>query len=451
MNYEPLVAQLSDDSLLLTPEQLERYSHDATGESVRPRAVVLVKTTDEVIATVNFCREHGIPITTRGAGTGLSGGCVPTAGAIVLSTEQLTSLNIAVNTQIAYCGSGVITKTLQDEAAKYGLAYPPDPASYAESTIGGNVAEGAGGLRCKRFGVTKDYVLGLKAILSSGELLQTGIYADSDNFGLTELFVASEGTLGIVTEVAMRLIRKPERGTTILVAFPTMRHAGQAVSDINSSGLVPTVLEFLDGAAVARSNKYERNAALDNAAAILLIETSHEADSKQTEIIKRICTDNHCAYLRSEQNIEAAEELWKVRRNLSRAIRSTSAYWLSEDVAVPNTQFPTLVDFVKLQNDGGPVEVVSFGHAGDGNLHAVYLASVANEATRTLVHNMATALMRETLRLGGTITGEHGIGLAKKAFLPLEFNKPTLASMKAIKEFFDPIRLLNPDKIFVDD
>jgi len=425
----------------------EQYHHDATSYRSVPTALLLAETVEDVQVAARFCASEGVPVTARGAGTGLSGGCVVSPNALLLSTEKLRYLKILPEKKLALCGPGVVTKELQDAAAKYGLTYPPDPASYEESTLGGNVAENAGGLRCKRFGVTKDYVLGLEAVLPDGSILKTGYFNENRGFSIGELLIGSEGTLAIVTHMALRLIRIPGRGETILVAFDAPRDAAQAVSDINTSGITPTVMEFLDGDAAACSNEYEKSEEFDKVAAILLLETSDADSANQAEMMKRICESNRCSYLRSETDPERAESLWRVRRNISKAVKAMAGLRVSEDVAVPNSQFPALVDFVAHMNRQSRLRINCFGHAGDGNLHVNFLAPADTEAEHTEVQKWVTLLMRKTVDLGGTLTGEHGIGLAKRQYLDLEFDPPTLGTMRTVKDIFDPRRLFNPDKL----
>ncbi|MBK7141256.1 MAG: FAD-binding protein [bacterium] len=451
--FELLREQLSfPDSLIIEPDYThEKYFKDATNYSGKPSAILMARVREDVQAAVRFCSQHSIPVVPRGGGTGLSGGCVPSSNSLVISTELIAHQRINTATFSAFVGPGVITKTLQDEAAKIGLTYPPDPASYLESTLGGNVAEGAGGLRCRRFGVTKDYVLGLEAVLADGSLLKTGILGQQSGFGgLGELLVASEGTLAIITEIALRLIPIPTRGATILVAFPHPTKAAKTVSDITAEGIIPTVLEFLDGDAAACSNQYEKHDGLDDVAAILLIETTGIDPQKETAQIRDICSRNGCSYLRAETDAAKAETLWAVRRNLSKAIRESAALRISEDVAVPNSQFPVLVDFVAEMNAASPLRINSFGHAGDGNLHVNFLSSTGSEADRALIEEGILTLMKKTIALGGTLTGEHGIGLAKRQYLPLEFPPATISAMRQIKHIFDPNGALNPGKLLPD-
>jgi len=441
--------RLSSPSRLITDGTAdEEFSHDATSLSTPPQAVLIAHSASDVVAAVEFCRQHQIPITPRGAGTGLSGGCVPSPGGLVISTAAMNDLDIRPDEKTAICGPGVITKDLQDQAGKYGLTYPPDPASYTESTIGGNVAEGAGGLRCKRFGVTKDYILGLEAVTGEGRLLRTGVFSSVPCFSLGDVLIASEGTLAIVTNVAVCLIGSPSRGSTILVAFETPRDAAQAVADINASGMILTVMEYMDGDTIALANEYEQAEGIEKVAAALLLETDDRDPQRQTEAVEAICQRHHCSYLRSEPDQERAEQLWQLRRNVSNAAKALAVVKVSEDVAVPNGQFPDLVAFVAQMNRKSAVRINSYGHAGDGNLHVNFLGATDSPAVRGEIADGVTRLMRETIRLGGTLTGEHGIGIAKREYLPLEFDSPTLAFMRSVKDVLDPSRVLNPEKLF---
>lgn len=442
-------------SLVTSFDGKEEYFHDATDEQGVPIALVMAESEEDVVATVNFCRSHGIAIVPRGAGTGLSGGCVPTPNSLLLSTERMDSLTIYPLQKTALCGPGLITKALQDSAAEIGLAYPPDPASYEESTLGGNVAEGAGGLRCKRFGVTKDYVIGLRAVTADGSIITTGWCGSGDSLSgdslsIGDLFIASEGTLVVITEIALRLIDLPEPGRTILAAFDKSEEAAQTVSDITTSGIIPTVLEYLDGDAAAcsneyHSNEYQKTEGLDaKVAAILLI----EAPTEEIESIGRFCRKNNCSYFRMEEDPAKAEALWAVRRDLSKAVKAIAPVRISEDVAVPNSKFPALVSFVAEMNRSSPLRINSFGHAGDGNLHVNFLSMTGSDQDVRLIEAAIERLMKKAIELGGTLSGEHGIGLAKRRYLPLEFDSATLDYMRQIKSVFDPEGLFNPGKIF---
>jgi glycolate oxidase subunit GlcD len=426
----------------------EKYCHDATESFSTPAALLLAETVADIKTAIEYCVQHGVPIVPRGAGTGLSGGCIASSNALLLSAEAIAHLIIDKARQIAYCGPGLMTKTLQDEAAKLGLAYPPDPASYTESSLGGNVAENAGGLRCKRYGVTRDYVLGLRAVLMDGTELQTGIYTDGRGFGLGDLLIGSEGTLAVITEIAFQLTPPLGRGTTILASFNTPEDAARTVSDIIATGLIPNVMEYVDGGAAELSAAYERNDSLGRVAALLLIETAPESDQFQTEIIHRTCNRYHSVSIQTEPNSAKADPLWAIRRNISKALKEMAAVRVSEDVAVPVSRFADLVAYVAERNAVSSLRVNSFGHVGDGNLHVNFLSMTGSEADKRAIGPEIDALMAKTVALGGTITGEHGVGLAKRKYLPLEFDSPTLAAMKRCKTLFDPSNLLNPDKIF---
>ena len=409
---------------------------------------MLAKNETDVVNTVLFCHQNKIPIVPRGAGTGLSGGCVPVAGSIIISTEKLQELEINPQAKTAIVEPGVITKTLLDQAGEYYLTYPPDPASYEESTIGGNIAENAGGLRCKRFGVTKDYVIGLRGVTVCGEIIETGIFNKQRGFSLGDIFIGSEGTLIIITKIAVRLIEKPEIGDTILVAFDNPGKAARSVSDINKAGIILTVMEYLDGDAASCSNKYEKTDGLDNAEGILLLETPAENRDKITDMIKVICENNGCSHLMIEKDPVKAQQLWKIRRNMSKAVEEIAVYRISEDVAVPNSQFPVMVSFVNDMNKTGKIRMNAYGHAGDGNLHVNFIAMTGNDDEVIEIERGIEILLKKAIEFGGTLSGEHGIGLAKKKYLSLEYDPATLNTMRKIKTIFDPENLLNPEKIF---
>ncbi len=438
------------DNLVTDLDTHDDYFHDATEQRVTPQAIVFAESESDVISTLRFCRDHGMPVVPRGAGTGLSGGCVPVTGGIVLSTERIRHLKIDPTKKTATCGPGVITKTIKDEAEKYGLTYPPDPASFEECSIGGNVAECAGGLRCRRFGVTKDYVIGLRAVTIQGETLCTGLYNGNRGFGLGDILVGSEGTLAIVTEVTLRLIATPPVGSTILAAFGNARDAAQTVTDITAAGIIPTVMEFIDADAVACSLEYEKSELLEKGMAALLIETSGEDAEKQARLIRSFCERNNCFLTRIESDPDLADQLWQVRRNVSKAIKAAARAKISEDTVVPNSRIPELVDFVAQMNRSSPLRINTFGHAGDGNIHVSFLSQTGSEEETRMIEEGIETVLRKVTQLGGTLTGEHGIGLAKNRYLHLEFDATTLDYMKRIKNEFDPENLLNPGKIFLN-
>lgn len=449
VDFLKLQNKLSNPELLITNfTKYEQYFHDATEDSSVPEAILFAECDNDIIEIIKFCKKQKISIVPRGAGTGLSGGCVPSINSIVLSTERMQKLRIDTDKDIAYCGPGVITKVLQDKANKVGLAYPPDPASYEESTLGGNVAENAGGLRCKRFGVTKDYVIELKGILADGKKFSTGIYNGNSGFNIGDIFIASEGTLCVITEIAVRLIDTTSPGNTLLIAFNSPKDGANAVSQIIMSGIIPNVLEYIDGDAIACSNEYEKSNFLDNAETILLIETSDIDIKDQTEKIKIICQNNNSKFMRIEKDNQKAESLWIVRRNISNAMKALAKIRVSEDVAVPISKFPDIIDYVRKLNERSSIRINCYGHAGDGNLHVNLMGMNGTDTELEAIEKHVEQIMKMTIQLGGTISGEHGIGLAKRKYINLEFDKSTISYMLKLKEIFDPYNVLNPGKIF---
>lgn len=440
-----LQKSLSENAEIITDFSThQEYMHDATIETGIPSAIIFAQTETDIQHVVLFCRQHSFPLTVRGAGTGLSGGAVPKDGAILLSVERMNYLTIDTDTKIAYAQTGVITKTIIDEALKVNLFYPPDPASFAESTIGGNVAENAGGLKCVKYGVTRDYVLGIKAVTEDGKLISTGIYNKKPGFNFNELFIGSEGTLVIITDIALKLVAKQNQGETILISFSKASDAAQTVADIRHAGITPIVLEFLDGDAADCSNQYEKIDSLVNAAGILLI----ESEQKDSDEIEQLAKNNKCIFIQREPDSSKADTLWKVRRNLSKAVKEMAKIRINEDVAVPISKFPVLVAFVAEMNKNTTLRINSFGHAGDGNLHVNFLAKTDSKEETEAIEEQIVKLLEKTIELGGTLSGEHGIGLAKKKYLHMEFDSATLEAMKKVNAVFNSSSLLNPGKIF---
>lgn len=436
------------ERLILEVDSLPDYSRDASEIKVRPGAIFFAKDEADVISIINDCREAGIPIVFRGAGTGYTGGAVPVDGGLLLSLQHLKKLEIDIPRKLAYCGPGIITIELMKKAEEFGLFYPPDPASYDESCLGGNVAECAGGLHCKKYGVTKDYIIGLRGVTAGGEIIRTGIYSDGEIFDLSGALIGSEGLLIAITEIACRLIDLPEKGTTILAAFDKPENAARTVAEITRQGIVPSVMEYMDGDSISCSNDYEKALDIENATAMLLFETMGDNAKKQATEIQKICDAFHAIYLKSEGDPQICEKLWKIRRNLSKAVKASAEQKISEDVCVPPSKLPELVNFVAQLNKEYLVRINSYGHAGDGNLHVNFLISQNDGNCANLIPEGTRRLFDKTLELGGTLTGEHGIGLTKKDFLHLEFDQPTLEAMKSIKAVFDPEDLLNPGKMF---
>ncbi|UCD93465.1 MAG: FAD-binding protein [Candidatus Zixiibacteriota bacterium] len=447
-SFKELKARFGDRAILETDEYAD-YATDASDIVVKADAIIFPESESELVEIVSFCREGRVPIIFRGAGTGYTGGAIPVPGGLVLSLERLKKLEIDPEKKLAYCGPGIITIELMREAERHSLFYPPDPASYEESTLGGNVAECAGGLHCKKYGVTKDYIIGLRAVTLHGELLETGIYSTGELFDLSSILIGSEGLLAAVTEIAVRLIDLPEFGPTILAAFANPEDAARTVSQVTREGIIPSVMEYMDGDAVLCSNAYEKSIEIDGAEAILLFETTGPGRFDEADRIEKVCRRHNTIHLKRENSRDESERLWKIRRNLSKAVKEAAGRKISEDVCVPPSRLPELVGFVSQLDNKYPVRINSYGHAGDGNLHVNFLAETMEEAEMAVINEGIRRLFDKTLELGGTLTGEHGIGLTKKEFLNLEFDEPTISHMKKIKSAFDPDNLLNPGKMFL--
>jgi glycolate oxidase len=432
-------------------DRFGEYARDATEIEHAPDFVILPETREEVAEAVRLSRSHRFPLIARGAGTGYSGGAVAICGGVVLSLERMNRiLRIDPEQRTALVETGVITYNLDTEAGKHGLFYPPDPASYKESTLGGNLAECAGGLRCVKYGVTKDYVLGLEYVDYSGNLCVAGSMNDSDEAcDITSLMIGSEGTLGIVTRMHLRLMPIPETRRTFLYAFRRQMDAARAVAAIRESGVVPCVMEFMDGNALESVVRYLGSADMPKSAALLLIELDGEPSEveKDSRAVEDLVLQHNPVINRQTADAEEREKLWTLRRELSTAVKEYSVVKTSEDVCVPLTRFADLVGMIRDIGTKHGLATAAFGHAGDGNLHVCFIIPKLSD---TVLHKMQAAkedLLRITLAMGGTISGEHGIGFTKKDFLCREVGEDVMEIFRLVKKSFDPDNLINPGKI----
>jgi glycolate oxidase len=363
----------------------------------------------------------------------------------LLSVERLNSIRIDEKNRLAVVGPGAVTADIMKEAEKSGLFYPPDPASYEESTIAGNVAENAGGLRCKKYGVTKDYVLSIRGVMPDSSII---VCDHRSPFGLPDLFTGSEGTLIIFTQIALRLIDIPRPGTTIQATFDRAVDAAVVVAEVTESGIVPCALEFMDRDAIECSNEYDPGHRIDGGAAMLLFETDGRRSEAEANAIIAICKKHNPGFLRLADTPEKRDLLWKTRRNLSDAVKNTAKSKISEDVCVPPSRLPELVAFVEQLARENTIRVNCYGHAGDGNLHVNFLGRTGSDEEEREINDGVACLFRKTLELGGTLSGEHGIGITKKDYLPREFDSHTLSFMTRLKTAIDPDSIFNPGKIF---
>jgi glycolate oxidase len=450
-----LQAIVSAPYLKLDEDSRTIYGADALKQGRRPDAVVLPADTKEVAAVVGLCARHRVPIVPRGAGTGYTGGAVPTQGGIVLSLERMNRiLEIDEANLIAVVEPHVVTGDLQAAVERVGLFYPPDPASLKESVIAGNVAECAGGPRAFKYGTTKQYVLGLEVVLPTGEVIRTGgkVVKNVVGYDLTHLIVGSEGTLGVITQVVLRLVPKPPVQSTLRATFTDVESAVQAVINVIRARVVPAAVELIDGdslEAVAQHLQV-RSLAPQGTAAMLLLEVDGVPPAVEEEAgrVEEACRDAGATEVLRARDEEERQELWRVRRELSRSLKMITPLKYNHDVVVPKGRIPELFALVREIRDEFNLRIPCFGHAGDGNIHVNIMVDPNNEAEIARAREAERRLFAGVVSLEGSISGEHGIGFAKAPFLGLELSPEAIALMKRVKRAFDPHDILNPGKIF---
>jgi glycolate oxidase len=437
-------------------EDLYVYGYDATGGQAIPEAVVFPTTTGQVSRTLKLANEFKFPVTARGAGSGFVGASIPTHGGVeMVLTKMDKILKIDEDNLAAVVEPGVITGDLQKAVEARGFFYPPDPASLKVSTIGGNIAMGAGGPRGAKYGVTRDYVLGLEVVLPTGEIINTGAYTVKSVVGydLTRLMVGSEGTLGIVTKATLRLLPKPVAVKTMLAMFASVDDAAKAVSGIIKGKIIPRTLEFLDRSAVVAVEEYLKAGLPTDAAAILLIETDG-TETVATDELDRIMGLLHTYNVietRVAQNEAEGEKLWTVRRSVSPSILRIKPNKINEDVTVPRSRIPDLMRRLATLSESVGLPIVNFGHAGDGNIHVNVMCDKKIPEEYAIAKQAIDEVFKICLELDGTLSGEHGIGLAKAAYIESEIGPVAVALTKRLKAVFDPNNILNPGKIIPDE
>ncbi|MDE3075264.1 MAG: FAD-binding protein, partial [Chloroflexota bacterium] len=436
------------------PSEIIAYSFDGTFQQQRPDLAVSPASTEEVAEIVKLASREGLPIIARGASSGLAGGTIPETGGLVLNLARMDRLveidqaNVCVTAE-----AGVVTLQLQDAVEKLGLFYPPDPASSRQSTIGGNVATNAGGPRCLKYGVTKDYVIGLTVVLASGEVLRLGgkVTKNATGYQLLQLFVGSEGTLGVVTEVIVKLIPLPRARVTATATFPQLTQASQAVSAIMGSGILPATLELMDGSTINVVEDYLQAGLPRTAQAMLLLEqdgSDEDVARKDVERMAEICRSLGATATNVAASPAERELLWQARRAVSPALARLKPNKLGEDIVVPKAQIPAMIAAIEEISHSHGVPIPVFGHAGDGNLHPNILFDLRDAEEVHRVELAARDIFRAALRLGGTLSGEHGVGTLKREFLEEDQGALAVELSRAIKRVFDPRNLLNPGKMF---
>jgi len=452
---ERLRAIVGDAHVRTDIQTRETFGTDALKRGHPADVVVWPADTAQVSAIARLCHETRTPLVPRGAGTGYTGGAVPTQGGVVVTLERLNRiLDIDEGNLLAVVEPHVVTGDLQDAVEAVGLFYPPDPASLRQSVIGGNVAECAGGPRAFKYGVTKQYVLGLEAVLPTGEVVRTGgkVVKNVVGYDLTHLLVGSEGTLAIITKIILRLIPKPPTQVTMRAAFPSVRHAVNAVTGLVRARVVPATLELVDGEcldAVAK-NLGVRSLAPEGTAAILLVEVDGSIEQVTAEAlqVEAACREaGSTEFMRATSEAER-DELWRVRREISLSLKMITPLKFNHDVVVPKARIPELYDLIDAVRAKYRLRIPCFGHVGDGNIHVNIMVTPGDEDEIRRAHEAEVEIFTGVVALEGSISGEHGIGFSKMKYLPLELSPETIALMQRVKAAFDPHGILNPGKMF---
>lgn len=441
------------DAVLTETEDILPYSFDGTAAlRQRPAAVVFPTSTAQVSELLKYAARERVAVVTRGSGTGLSGGSLPTENCVVLCLLKLNRIvEVDERNLTMTAEAGVLTQAIADAAAKVGLFYPPDPGSMKISTIGGNIAENSGGLRGLKYGVTRDYVMGMEVVLPDGSIAWLGSKCVKDvaGYNLRDLFIGSEGTLGVVTKVLLKLLPKPKARKTLLATFATMEAAAETVSAIIAAHIIPCTLEFLDRRTLQCVEDYAHIGLPTEAAAILLMETdghpavvAEEADAMASIARKQGATDVKIA-----ANEQESLQLAAARRTAFSALARIKPTTILEDATVPRSELAKMVAFTNAVAAKYKLEIATFGHMGDGNLHPTFLTDERNHEEMERVEQAMEEIFQKALELGGTITGEHGVGIAKKKFLPKQFDTASMELLRKVRQTLDPKGILNPGKV----
>src|SRR5262245_61693858 len=434
-------------------EIVSENSQDALKQVFPADAIVFPRTAEEIAAIMRLANEKRFYVTARGGGVGYTGGAVPIRGGIVLATRRMNRiLEINGPDLVAIVEPGVTNYELQKSVEAEGLFYPPDPSSWKESFIGGNIALNAGGPRCVKYGNTKQFALGLDFVTPTGEIIRAGgrVPKNSTGFHLESLMIGSEGMLGIITRCILRLIPKPESRRTALAIFETAKDACNCVADFTNSGILPVALELLDRTSINAIEDYEPSGLPRSAGALLLIEVDglREAVVREAEIVREMCVKHGAIQLRDAADDAEADAIWEVRRKMSPAVARTGRIKLNHDAVVPRSRIPEMLNFIQDLSHSAGFLIPTFGHAGDGNLHINVMLQDDDEATRRRGSEAVRRIFEKAVELGGTISGEHGVGYAKAPFFDLAITAPTIELMKTIKRAMDPNGVLNPGKVF---
>ncbi len=441
------------EHVLTSPEDLICYSYDSTYEERKPDVVVSPASTEEVSGVVKVAHREEIPVVARGMGSGLAAASVPLSGGMVVSLTRMNRIvEIDELNTTATVQAGVITADLQEAVEAVGLFYPPDPSSIKQSTIGGNVACNAGGPRCLKYGVTKDYVLGMEVVLADGRILRIGGKPMKyvTGYNLSQLFTGSEGTLGLITEVILRLVPKPQTAHTVMAAFPRLADASQTVNRILLTGVLPASLELMDDTTISTVEEYTHLGLPLDVEAILIIESdgAEVSVARETAIIAEVCREGGASLVKVAVSDEERAELWQARRAVSPSLARRRPNKLGEDISVPRSAIPEMVARIRTIAAKHDLPIAVFGHAGDGNLHPNILFDRRDADEWARVEAATRDIFNNAVELGGTLSGEHGVGMLKRAFLEMDVGPLAVEVMKSIKHTLDPKGILNPGKIF---
>ncbi|MDR1727214.1 MAG: FAD-binding protein [Acidobacteriota bacterium] len=452
---DKLAGVVGKDGVLTTPEDLAAYSYDGTFAEGAPDVVVLPRSTEQTADVMKLAAETRTPVVARGMGSGLAAGSIPAvAGGMVVSFTRMNRiLEIDPRNSTVFTQSGVVTATLQAEVEKLGLFYPPDPSSIKHSTIGGNIACNAGGPRCLKYGVTGNYVLGLTVVLADGRVLRTGgkPIKDVTGYNLNGLFTSSEGTLGLVTEALLRLVARPRHAKTALAEFDSLDNAARAVNEVLAEGIVPASLELMDQTAIACIEEAMHLGLETDVAASLIIETDGADEAtvtREAEAAGRICRNVGARTVKVAQTEEERAGLWKARRSISPSLARKAPNKLGEDITVPRSAIPEVVQKIRAISQKHGLPIVIFGHAGDGNLHPNILFDKRDAGQWAKVEEMVREIFAVALAVGGTLSGEHGVGVLKRPYFEQALGPVSVAVQRAVKAALDPLGILNPGKMF---
>lgn len=445
---------LGEDNAYFDEAHKLAYSYDATRKVFKPDAVLFPKDEDEVSKILAYCNDNLLPVIPRGAGSGFTGGALAVSGGVIISFEKHMNkiLEIDLENMVAVVQPGVINMDLQKKVEKLGLFYPPDPASQTYSTIGGNVAENAGGMRASKYGITKDYVMALRAVLPNGEIIRAGkkTIKDVAGYNLVGILTASEGSLTVITEITLKLIAKPKLKKTAFGVFKSVNEAMNAVYKTLSSGVKPVAMEFLDNLSIKAVEENFHKGLPKDAGAILITDVDGDLEislDKDLEIIEKVFKENGCFNFIIAKDEKESNDLWFSRRNCSQAITCYGSLKINEDITVPRSKLPALLEKINEVSKKYDVLIPCFGHTGDGNVHTNVMVDKDNEDEVKKGYAAIEEIFKITIDLGGTLSGEHGIGISKAPYMKLAFSDAEMELFRAIKKAFDPNNILNPNKM----